>query len=84
MAVIVRPHAWRIGPASNSGLAARITGSVYAGGHAEYRLASDIGELFAISLQAQCRHEVGAPVSLTLAAQGTAIVSAPDGEREHS
>jgi iron(III) transport system ATP-binding protein len=71
---IVRPQGWRIGPASSQGLAARVLGSSYLGPVAEYRLASDIGELLVVSSQARCRHEVGAPVTLTLSTHGVALL----------
>jgi iron(III) transport system ATP-binding protein len=75
MQVMVRPQAWRIGPADTRGLPARVLRSAYLGRIIEYTLlASDIGEIFAISPLSRRPHEVGAPVSLTLAAQGTLIL----------
>jgi iron(III) transport system ATP-binding protein len=71
---IVRPQGWRIGPASSQGLAARVLGSSYLGRLAEYRLASDIGELLVVSSHSRCRHEIGAPVTLTLSKGGVALL----------
>lgn len=73
--VMVRPQAWRIGPADTRGLPARVLRSAYLGRVIEYTLlASEIGEIFATSPLARRPHEVGAPVSLTLAAQGTLVL----------
>jgi iron(III) transport system ATP-binding protein len=73
--VMVRPQAWRIGAADTAGLAARVLRSAYLGRVIEYTLqASELGEVFATSPLARRPHEVGAPVSLTLAAAGTLVL----------
>jgi iron(III) transport system ATP-binding protein len=74
--VVVRPHAWRIGPAHARGLPARVLRSACLGAQVEYTLASDLGEVLALTPRAPLLHENGAPVSLTLAGQGVSILPA--------
>ncbi len=74
--VAVRPHAWRIERASTAGLAARVLRSRYQGATIEYTLASELGELLAVSPHTRHRHADGAPVSLQLAPAGVALLAA--------
>ena len=73
--VMVRPHGWRIEPASTHGLAARVLRSVYLGRTIETTLACTLGEVLAVSVHGRRVHEAGAPVSLTLDARGTALMA---------
>jgi iron(III) transport system ATP-binding protein len=72
--VVVRPQAWRIGPAHAPGLPARVLRSACTGAHVEYFLDSPLGELLALTPRTPRQHENGAPVSLTLTAQGVAVL----------
>lgn len=72
--IAVRPEAWVIGPATTSGLAARLTKRTYLGSVMEYTFASALGEIFVVSPQVELPLDVGAPVSLTLADHGVSVV----------
>jgi iron(III) transport system ATP-binding protein len=74
--VVVRPQAWRIGPAHAPGLPARVLRSACLGAQVEYILGSALGELLVLTPRAPCQHEEGAPVSLTLADRGVSILPA--------
>lgn len=74
--VVVRPHDWQIVPASTPGLPARVLGSAWSGRHLEYRVRSDLGDLLVIGPATPRRHEVGAPVSLTLTDRGVSVLPA--------
>jgi iron(III) transport system ATP-binding protein len=73
--VMVRPQAWRIDAPAARGLAARVARCAYLGRTVEYTLDSDLGALFVQSTQTGRQHEVGAPVTLTLAADGVSVLS---------
>jgi iron(III) transport system ATP-binding protein len=73
--VMVRPQAWRLHAPRASGLAARVVRCAYLGRTIEYTLDSDIGPLFAVATQTGRHHEVGAPVTLTLAEQGVVVLT---------
>jgi iron(III) transport system ATP-binding protein len=73
--IAVRPEAWRIGPATDSGLAARVVKRTYVGSLMEYTLASPLGDLFVVSPDVRYPLENGAPVSLHLADHGVSVVS---------
>ena len=72
--LVVRPQAWRIGAAHTPGLPARVLRSACTGASVEYTLGSPLGELLALAPRTPRRHEDGAPVSLTLAAQGVSVL----------
>ena len=74
--VVVRPQAWRIGPAHLPGLPGRVLGGACTGAHIEYRVGSSLGEVLVTTPRAHRRHECGAPVSLTLSEQGLALLPA--------
>jgi iron(III) transport system ATP-binding protein len=73
--VVVRPQAWRIGPAHGPGLAARVLRSACTGPRVEYELGTPLGELLVLAQRTLRRHENGAPVSLTLAGRGFAVLA---------
>jgi len=75
--LVLRPEAWRLGPASQPGLPATVLRAAYLGRSVEYTLATDLGELMALSSRAGRRHEVGAPLSLTLGSEGVAVLPVP-------
>ncbi len=70
----VRPHAWRVGPASQAGLPARVLRSTYLGHAVELCVASDFGELRLLLRDTAQRHAAGAPVSLSLGPQGVSVL----------
>lgn len=72
--VVVRPQAWRIGPAHAPGLPARVLRSACTGPDVEYALGSALGELLALTPRTPRRHEHGAPVSLTLTSHGVSVL----------
>jgi len=74
--VVVRPQAWRIGPAHAPGMPAKVLRSACLGAQVEYTLGSALGELLALTPRVPRQHENGAPVSLTLASQGVSILPA--------
>lgn len=73
--VMVRPQAWRIHAPASRGLAARVARCAYLGRTVEYTLDSDLGALFVLSTHTGRHHEVGAPVTLTLAEHGVSVLS---------
>jgi iron(III) transport system ATP-binding protein len=75
--IAVRPEAWLIGPATDSGLAARVLKRAYLGGFMEYTLASSLGDIFVISPDVKHPLELGTPVSLHLADHGVSVVATP-------
>ena len=74
--LVVRPQAWRIGPAHAPGLPARVLRSACLGAQVEYTLGSVLGDLLVLTPRVPRQHENGAPVSLTLADQGVSILPA--------
>ncbi|BEP91780.1 ABC transporter ATP-binding protein [Acidovorax sp. A79] len=73
--IAVRPEAWVIGPATATGVAARLTKRTYLGSIMEYTFASALGEIFVVSPLVKSPLDVGAPVSLTLADHGVSVVA---------
>ena len=74
--VAVRPEAWRIGAAGSAGLAATLLKCSYLGSVMELTVATDLGEVFAVSPDVTRRWRVGERLSLTLAEKGVSIVAA--------
>lgn len=74
--IAVRPEAWLVGPAADTGLAARLLKRTYLGSIMEYTFASALGEIFVVSPEVRHPLEPGAPVSLTLADHGVSVVQA--------
>jgi iron(III) transport system ATP-binding protein len=75
--IAVRPEAWVIAPATDSGLAARVLKRTYLGSIMEYTLASALGDIFVVSPDVKHPLDSGAPVSLHLADHGVSVVAAP-------
>jgi iron(III) transport system ATP-binding protein len=75
--IAVRPEAWLIGPAIDSGVVARVLKRTYLGGIMEYTFASPLGDIFVVSPVVGQPLSVGAPVSLQLADHGVSVVAAP-------
>lgn len=76
--VVVRPQAWRIGPAHGPGLPARVLRSACTGTRVEYEVGTPLGELLVLSSRTPQRHEDGAPVSLGLEERGIAVLAQED------
>jgi iron(III) transport system ATP-binding protein len=74
--VAIRPEAVEIGAQGNAGLAGTVRKAAYIGGVMEYTIATDIGELFVISMAVDRPLASGAPVSLTLARHGVVPIAA--------
>ena len=74
--LVLRPEAWRLGPASQPGLPATVLRAAYLGRSVEYTLATDLGEVLAVSPHAGHRHQAGAPLTLTLDSAGVAVLPA--------
>jgi iron(III) transport system ATP-binding protein len=75
LTLAVRPHAWRVHPASHPGLPARVLRSTYVGHAAELQVACDLGELLLHLRGSGPRHQAGAPVSLTLGDTGVSVLA---------
>ncbi len=74
--VAIRPEAWRLDDDAPTarGLAARVLRASYQGDHIEYRLATAVGEIFAVDADvARVRH-VDEVVRLAVPAHGAALV----------
>jgi iron(III) transport system ATP-binding protein len=74
--VAIRPEAVALGPPGGAGLAGTVRKSAYIGGLMEYTVATDLGELFAISMAVDRPLAAGAPVSVTLAGHGVVPIAA--------
>ncbi|MCW5657305.1 MAG: ABC transporter ATP-binding protein [Burkholderiaceae bacterium] len=72
--VMVRPHGWRIEPASSRGLPARVLRSAYLGRGIETTVLCALGEVLVVSAGARRTYEIGAPASLTIDAGGAAVL----------
>ncbi len=73
--VAIRPEAWRLDDASAAGgLEARILRATYQGDHMEYRLATAVGEVFAVDPDVVRVREVGTVVWIRVADHGAALV----------
>jgi iron(III) transport system ATP-binding protein len=73
--VAIRPEAVEIGAPGGTGLAGTVRKSAYIGGVMEYTIATEIGELFVISMAVDRPLAAGAPVSLTLARHGVVPIA---------
>jgi iron(III) transport system ATP-binding protein len=74
--VAIRPEAVEIGAPGGTGLAGTVRKSAYIGGVMEYTIATEIGELFVISMAVDRPLAASAPVSLTLARHGVVPIAA--------
>ncbi len=74
--VAIRPEAVELEAPNGAGLAGTVRKSSYIGGLMEYTVATDLGELFAISMAVERPLAVGAPVSVTLARHGVVAIAA--------
>ena len=76
--VAVRPEAWRIEPATAASDTPALTGTLlkcsYLGSVQELTLATELGEIFAVSPDAARNWQLGETLSLTLSQKGVSIV----------
>jgi iron(III) transport system ATP-binding protein len=73
--IAIRPEAVEIGAPGSAGLPGTVRKAAYIGGVMEYTMATDIGELFVISMAVDRPLAAGAPVTLTLAGHGVVPIS---------
>ncbi len=74
--VAIRPESVEIHREGASGLRGTIRKASYIGGIMEYTVATELGELFAISMAVNRPLPVGAPVAITLANHGVVPIAA--------
>jgi iron(III) transport system ATP-binding protein len=73
--IAVRPEAWRLGPATGSGLPGSVLRRTYVGRAVEYILTTPIGKVLAFSRHTAAL-DAGAPVSLFLERHGVCVLRA--------
>ena len=71
--VALRPESLHLS-ADGSGLAGEVLKATYLGGHVEYRLATALGELFAVDHQGELAAAAGARISIGLRERGVALL----------
>jgi iron(III) transport system ATP-binding protein len=74
--VSIRPEAIELGVADGGGMPATVRKAAYIGGLMEYTIATELGDLFVISMAVDRPLAVGAPVSVTLARHGVVPIAA--------
>jgi iron(III) transport system ATP-binding protein len=74
--VAIRPEAVQIGALDSEGLAGTVRKAAYIGGVIEYTIATEIGDLFVISMAVDRPLAPGAPTSLMLARHGVVPIAA--------
>ena len=72
--VAVRPEAWKIGDAGNSGVPGKVVKAAYLGGYCEYTIAVPQGDQFVVSPDVRTLRAAGDTVALTLGNTGIAII----------
>jgi iron(III) transport system ATP-binding protein len=72
--LIVRPHAWRLAPASGEGLPGQILSRAYLGRNTEYRVLTALGSLLVLVQGEVQSRQVDSPVSVHLGVQGVSVV----------
>jgi len=72
--LVVRPHAWRLAPASGEGLPGKVLSHAYLGRNTEYLVLTALGTLMVlVQGEAQAR-QVGSPVSVHVSPPGVSVV----------
>jgi iron(III) transport system ATP-binding protein len=74
--VSIRPEAIELGAANGGGMPATVRKAAYIGGLMEYTIATELGDLFVISMAVDRPLAAGAPVSVTLAHHGVVPIAA--------
>ena len=72
--IAVRPRAIQIADSSDDRLEGRITSAVYIGTHMEYRIDTDVGELFVVDRDTSTERRVGDIVGLQFEARGVNVI----------
>jgi iron(III) transport system ATP-binding protein len=72
--IVVRPHAWRIAPASSAGLPGKVLRSAFLGPSTEVWVHTTLGEILVLIPSQGAAYACGAPVSLFLSAQGVSVL----------
>jgi iron(III) transport system ATP-binding protein len=75
--LVVRPHAWRLGPATGEGLPGKIISRAYLGRTTEYQILTPLGALMVVVRGETQPRQTDAPVSLYLGLQGVSVVMPP-------
>ena len=73
--VAIRPEAVEIGAAGSAGLPGTVRKAAYIGGVMEYTIATELGELFVVSIAVDRPLVAGAPVAVTLASHGVVPIA---------
>ena len=77
--LVVRPHAWRLEPASGTGLAGRVLSRAFLGRNTEYQVLTALGTLLVLVQGEVQPRQVDSPVSVRLDTQGVSVVM-PSGQ----
>ncbi|MES2942398.1 MAG: ABC transporter ATP-binding protein [Pseudomonadota bacterium] len=72
--LVVRPHAWRLAPASGDGLAGRILSRAYLGRNTEYQVLTVLGVLLVLVQGEVQPRQIESPVSVHLGLQGVSVL----------
>ena len=72
--LVVRPHAWRLAPASVDGLAGKILTRAYLGRTTEYQVLTSLGTLLVVVRAETQLRQPESPVSLHLGVAGVSVI----------
>ena len=72
--LVVRPHAWRLAPASGDGLPGKILTRAYLGRTTEYQVLTSLGTLLVVVRAETQSRQPESPVSLHLSPQGVSVI----------
>ncbi|MDR7379478.1 iron(III) transport system ATP-binding protein [Rhodoferax ferrireducens] len=72
--LVVRPHAWRLEPASGTGLAGRVLSRAFLGRNTEYQVLTALGTLLVLVQGEGQPRQVDSPVSVQLDTLGVSVV----------
>ena len=72
--LVVRPHAWRLAPASGEGLPGRVLSRAFLGRNTEYQVLTALGTLLVLVQGEVQPRQVDSPVSVHLDTQGVSVV----------
>jgi iron(III) transport system ATP-binding protein len=75
--LVIRPEAWRFGPAVGAGLPGSVLAKTYLGKAFEYLVSSPLGKILVLDGHTEQSLDIGAPVSLYLAPHGVSVLSGP-------
>jgi iron(III) transport system ATP-binding protein len=75
--LVVRPHAWRLAPASGDGLPGKILTRAYLGRTTEYQVLTPLGTVLVVVRAETQARQLDSPVSLHLGLQGVSVIMPP-------